>query len=213
MTGRCRRSVSYLACAALAVVLQVLPIDARQGAPRVPPGRDPGGVAVAIVGDGIDYTHPEVAKRLARDGEGEIIGWDFIDNDRRPWERCETASCTTTLALAIVEGAPRARIVAIRAGVERPQSVILAFLMVIQSPARIVVLGPSAKSADARFIEEVGKRYPQLLLIAADEPRAIELGNVVVVSDSNSQHADITAARLAARAASILAAEPALAGC
>ena len=51
--------------------------------PRVPPGVDPGGVAVAIIGSGINYTRSrDRGKRLARDGEGEIIGWDFVDNDQ-----------------------------------------------------------------------------------------------------------------------------------
>src|SRR5215813_6387373 len=55
--------------------------------PPVPPGRDPGGVAVALIGTGIDYTLPQVASRLARDGEGELIGWDLQDEDRRPFDR------------------------------------------------------------------------------------------------------------------------------
>src|SRR5215467_9057175 len=52
--------------------------------PPVPPGRDPGGVAVALIG--IDYTLPAVARRLARDGEGELIGWDLQDQDRKPFD-------------------------------------------------------------------------------------------------------------------------------
>lgn len=34
---------------------------------------------------GIDYTRPTVARKLARDGEGELIGWDAVDKDRRPF--------------------------------------------------------------------------------------------------------------------------------
>lgn len=36
--------------------------------PRLAPGRDPGGTAVAILADGFDYTKPELAAVLARDG-------------------------------------------------------------------------------------------------------------------------------------------------
>ena len=55
--------------------------------PKVPAGLDPGGTAIAILGDGIDYTKPVIAKRLARDGEGDLIAWDFVDNDIRPYAK------------------------------------------------------------------------------------------------------------------------------
>jgi hypothetical protein len=42
--------------------------------PKVPPGRDPGGFAIALFSTGVDYTDPAVANCLARDGEGELIG-------------------------------------------------------------------------------------------------------------------------------------------
>ena len=49
--------------------------------PPVPLGQDAGGTAVAFMTTGIDYRDPAVAKALARDGEGELIGWDFVDDD------------------------------------------------------------------------------------------------------------------------------------
>ena len=60
---------------------------AQEKKPPLPPGRDPGGMAIALVTTGIDYTVPEVAQRLARDGEGELIGWDLEDQDRKPFDR------------------------------------------------------------------------------------------------------------------------------
>src|SRR2546421_11885627 len=60
---------------------------AQEKKPPLQPGRDPGGVAIALVTTGIDYTVPEVAQRLARDGEGELIGWDLEDQDRKPFDR------------------------------------------------------------------------------------------------------------------------------
>ena len=53
--------------------------------PKVPAGIDPGLQPIAILTTGIDYTDPAIAARLARDGEGELIGWDFTENDRRPF--------------------------------------------------------------------------------------------------------------------------------
>ena len=43
-------------------------------------------MVVAVIGAGIDYRRTEVAQRLARDGEGEMIGWDVIADDPRPLE-------------------------------------------------------------------------------------------------------------------------------
>ena len=77
-----------------AILIQVVAATAlgvaalAQGAkPSVPSGRDPGGVAIALIGTGIDYTLPLLARRLARDGEGELIGWDLEDKDRKPFDK------------------------------------------------------------------------------------------------------------------------------
>ena len=61
-------------------------IAAAQGRkPRLPAGLDPGGVAVALLSTGIDYQASDIARRLARDGEGDLIGWDLVDRDNRPF--------------------------------------------------------------------------------------------------------------------------------
>ena len=61
-------------------------VAAAQGRkPKLPPGLDPGGVAIAILSTGIDYPSSDIAQRLARDGEGELIGWDLVDRDNRPF--------------------------------------------------------------------------------------------------------------------------------
>src|SRR4029077_8292457 len=70
---------------------------AQRKKPPLPPGRDPGGVAIALLGSGIDYTVPHIAQRLARDGEGELIGFDLVDNDNRPLGGDGTALATNLL--------------------------------------------------------------------------------------------------------------------
>ncbi len=75
------RAASFALAAALAAT------PALAADPPVPIGQDPGGTAVAIISTGIDYTIPEIAKSLARDGEGEIIAWDFVDGDNRPYAK------------------------------------------------------------------------------------------------------------------------------
>ena len=70
--------------------------------PPVPPGAPTRGFAVAFLSDGIDYTWPGIAAKLARDGEGEIIGWDVVDDDRRPFERDGAATRLIKVAPALV---------------------------------------------------------------------------------------------------------------
>ena len=168
------------------------------GKPRVPPGRDPGGAAVAIVGDGIDYTWPAIAARLARDGEGEIVGWDFIDNDRRPFERCQgdrrsNATCASARALRIVRDAPAARLVVVRASADRPQSLVQAFAFIAAGSARIVLLAPASASGSTdvpeRFLVEAAQRYPTLLIIVAasdSRPEVVRTPTTLVVTAADS---------------------------
>ncbi len=54
--------------------------------PPVPKGIDPGGVLVAHVDSGVNYTLPFIAKRLARTSDGSILGYDFWDDDDRPYD-------------------------------------------------------------------------------------------------------------------------------
>jgi hypothetical protein len=54
----------------LAAILLISPVEAQEKKPPLPPGRDPGGQAVALISTGIDYTRLDIAARLARDGEG-----------------------------------------------------------------------------------------------------------------------------------------------
>src|SRR5262249_13897079 len=64
--------------------------------PKLPAGLDPGGVAIAILSTGIDYRAADIAQRLARDGEGDLIGWDLVDRDNRPFNE---AAAETPAAL------------------------------------------------------------------------------------------------------------------
>ena len=54
--------------------------------PPIPPFNDPGGIPVAIVDTGVNYTLPSINSRLARDGEGQLIGYDYWDLDHRPFD-------------------------------------------------------------------------------------------------------------------------------
>lgn len=175
-----QRRVALRSTQAVAAVLVVLFVwtgasfaQSAKDKPRVPPRGDPGGVAVAIIGNGIDYTRPEIAARLARDGEGEIIGWDFLDNDRRPYARCDdgeqTSFCSILAKMLIVGGAPaggpRLRLVVLRGSSQTPQSLVQAVQVAAQTPARIVLLALD-DPPPPQFLPEAARRYPHLVFLA-----------------------------------------------
>jgi hypothetical protein len=121
--------------------------------PKVPSGSDPGGIAVAIIGSGVNYTLPGIASRLARDGEGDIIGLDFIDRDNRPFDVAEPDATPdgirpmgTTLASVLLAAAPQARLIPVRLPPGEPNFLAAAAAFVARTPARIALVanaGPS----------------------------------------------------------------------
>lgn len=176
----------------LALCMPITGAPAQSGKPRVPPGLDPGGVAVAIAADtGIDYTSPHIVHRLARDGEGELIGWDFVDDDRRPFDAA-AASATgsvTSLARTILTEAGASRIAVFRA---KPGDRIALGRMAVyaaRSPARIaIVTSASANRTDWDAFAEVVSHFKGLLVIIPADPdvttfpAALGLGNCLVVT-------------------------------
>ena len=104
--------------------------------PPVPARTDAGGVRIAIIGEGVDYTQPEIAARLARDGEGEIIGWDFIDDDRRPFAASEVAKVQAETTRIILSESQSAGLVVIRTNAADPVSLAKALRYAAQGPAR-----------------------------------------------------------------------------
>jgi hypothetical protein len=158
--------------------------------PPLPPGRDPGGVAIALLTTGIDYTLPHIAQRLARDGEGELIGFDLVDNDNRPFGGDGAALATNLLDPTI-----GARLVPVRVDPRNPASLARAVAFIAQTPARIVVVPMwSPSREDWQLFRQAAERSPQLLFVVAagDDardldkdpvyPAAFALPNVVVVS-------------------------------
>lgn len=157
--------------------------------PRVPPGRDPGGTGIAIVGPGVDYTVPEIAGRLARDGEGEIVGFDLIDGDRRPYAALAVPPDAAARAVHIVlSGARASRLVVFRADGAELTSIGRAIAMAAMSPARVVLLDAQA-GATLRWegLAAVSQRLAdRLVVLAADgalgrSAEADGLANVLLV--------------------------------
>lgn len=100
--------------------------------PNVPPGAPTRGFAVALISDGIDYTRPAIAARLARDGEGEIVAWDAVDKDRKPFSGDGIANQLVELSTTLV--AP------IRINPADAASWVEALSFIARSPARVAVV-------------------------------------------------------------------------
>ncbi|WP_089167781.1 S8 family peptidase [Azotobacter chroococcum] len=54
--------------------------------PPVPDSASHFGVKVALVDSGVNYLLPEIARALARDAQGNILGYDFREMDDRPYD-------------------------------------------------------------------------------------------------------------------------------
>lgn len=161
--------------------------------PPVPAARDPGGVAIALIGTGIDYTLPGLAQRLARDGEGELIGWDVEDRDRQPFDRARGETCPEWggdgTALASVLAADGVRPVPVRVNPAEPASLARAIAFVAQTPARVAVLPMWGASREAwePLRQAVGRFRDILVIVPAGEgadpvyPAALGLDTVLAV--------------------------------
>ena len=134
--------------------------------PPVPPGRDIGGTPVGLICAGIDYTREHVARMLARDGEGEIIGYDFADDDRRPYAGGRTGNAQDVADLIIGEG-QAASLVAVRASLQDPVSLAQAIGYATTSPAKIIAIDGASGPGIAAIIEAASKKFPDHLFIVS----------------------------------------------
>ncbi|MEZ5818208.1 MAG: hypothetical protein R3D44_14095 [Hyphomicrobiaceae bacterium] len=188
--------------ALLVVVLLALTTAARAADPPVPPGRDPGGVAIAVVGAGLDYRRGNFAARLARDGEGELIGWDFVDNDRRPYV---AAGGFDPLAALLLAGSP-ARLLPIRVPAGAPGIIARALQLLDEMPARVVLLAadPGQPLEDAH-LAQAARHLPRLLLVVPARivasprrtvPAVDPTGLLVVAAVASRTPADVAMVRV-----------------
>ena len=154
--------------------------------PPVPPGVDPGGVLIAIIGEGVDYTKTEIAARLARDGEGEIIGWDFIDNDRRPYADGSWVPNNGPLAAGLfLEQSSKSKLAVFRTPVDDPASLVRAIAMAGQTRAAIVVMAAADTTTSSLLATISGKLKDQLIVVAASASSNFEasaLANMLIVA-------------------------------
>lgn len=146
MNRRARRKASHVVIFALALVVR--PETGAAQNPAAPPGTDPGGPAIALISTGVDYTDPMIAPRLARDGEGEPIAWDFVDNDLRPHAPINADSGNgTKLAKLILSLNDKVRLINVRVSRKEPDQLAKAAMFVARTPARVAVVGTYPEDA------------------------------------------------------------------
>jgi len=172
--------------------------------PPVPAGADPGGVLVAHIDSGVNYLLPGVSGRLARKPDGTVLGWDYWDDDPRPFDVNATGNPFfplhhgTAVASILLAEAPKARIAPFR--YPRPDMTRMATLIdaAAETGAGIVMMPMgSRKIGDWRAFAEAVGRHPDILFVVSagndsrdiDKepvyPAALDLANILVVTSAD----------------------------
>lgn len=186
------RSVAHPWAMVLLILIAPIEAAARGKDPRVPPGTDAGGIAIALISTGIDYTLPHITARLARDGEGELIGWDFADDDALPYEPAGAHRHGTTLASLLLTEAPDARLVPVRIDLEQPASLARALAFVGQTPARVVVLSSRDFGLEHRDqLRQAALHLSHLLIIVDADENGSDVANLLIVTADNAYGAEL----------------------
>ena len=169
-----------LMCCGFVLATECRAQTAAQTKPKLPPGVDPGGVAIGLLTTGIDYTRPEVAKCVARDGEGELIGWDVVDGDRMPYRRVAAAAgAVVDDALFALVPCGRVRVVPVRVNPADGVSLGKALAFLAQTPARVVVLPVGSQPTDWTAFQLALEKFPELLVMVAAGDEARDLDKMV----------------------------------
>lgn len=177
--------------------------------PPVPAGADPGGTAIAIISTGFDYRLPDRAAWLARDGEGHIIGWDFIDNDSRPFDQnLKSSELAGRLLVAAKAAATPVRLVVMRVDTTNLEMRAKAVAFIARTPARTAVLPEwLLDAAGLKLLEAAAKHAPNLLLVVETPPSEKPGGKGPEAPDT-TVFAGSEATDLVLRAIRIQASEP-----
>lgn len=171
--------------------------------PAIPPGDDKGGVLVAMVDAGVNYLLPEIAQRLARAGDGTILGYDYWDLDHRPFDANPARSPffpqrhgTRTASLLLRE-APQARLVPYR--YPRPDMRRMTDLVRDAATKGISIVNLSLgsnKKDDWKAFAQVAKEYSEILFVVSAGnngrdidarpvyPAVLPLDNIITVTSS-----------------------------
>ena len=169
--------------------------------PPVPTGKDPGGVAVAHYDTGVNYQLEFIAKRLARNQSGRILGYDFKDNDRQPFDLDPSFPAflprrhgTAVISIFLRE-APNARLIPFR----HPGKDIARFGEIVettaQTPAKIVVMPLGGYKHDQwQNFANAAKKHGDILFVisAGNDGRDIDLEPIYPASFTHDNFLVVT---------------------
>ncbi|RMF01860.1 MAG: hypothetical protein D6773_09515 [Alphaproteobacteria bacterium] len=195
-----------IAAMALALALSAAePLRAGSGEPPLPPGQDPGGVALALIDSGINYTLPHIAKRLARDPQGRLLGFDFADGDRLPYDVVPGRKAAvaihhgTAVASIVIAEAPRVRLIPYRFHPKRYEAFAQIVEHIARGPARIAAMPLGGyRKGDWEAFRRAAEAHPEILFIfsAGNDGRDIDrepvypasfgIPNAIVVTSSDA---------------------------
>ena len=189
---------------ALALSLATTQALAGEGEPKVPPGVDPGGVAVALIDSGVNYTLPHIAPRLARDKDGNLVGHDFADGDDTPYDIVPGGRSPlarrhgSAVASILLAEAPDARLIPYRYHPKDFATFARFVEHVAKGPARIVSMSLGGyRIGDWQHFREAAAAHPEILFVVSagndgrdiDKmpiyPPGFDLGNMIVVTSSD----------------------------
>ncbi len=160
---------------------------------------------MAVIDTGINYLRPDFSKRLARDRNGDLLGYDFWDDDKRPFDVDFSRSPFfplhhgTAVTSIILREAPTARIAPYR--FPRPQMERMSDVIAhaVKSGARIINLAMGSKRKKDWITFEIAARaHPELLFIVSagndgvdiDEmplyPAALNIANMITVTSADN---------------------------
>jgi hypothetical protein len=182
--------------AVLAATIAVLAVGAQAADPKVPPAVETGNrVPVAIITRGFDYTRPDIARLLARDGEGEVIAWDVTGEDRFPYDAGGDTALISEIAAHIGKDASIS-LLAVKADPDDPVSMAKALAFIARTPARSTIVPMwSSQRRNWEPFEKAARHFNKLRIVVrscpdlpadgpdAVYPRDLELPNVTLSSD------------------------------
>ena len=169
-----------------------------------PAGVDPGGVRVALVDSGLAYDLPLFRDRLARDGEGKPLGYDYWDLDPWPYDGDGSRGPFlpirhgTAVASILAREAPDAALVPFR--YPRPDMSRMGELVAraVRAGVRILAMPlGSRKPEDWRAFERALRGRDILAIVSAGNdgrdidrepvyPAALALENIVTVTSADA---------------------------
>jgi hypothetical protein len=162
-------------------MLLCLGAQAQSTKPRLPPGRDTGGALLGLMTSGIDYRRPEIAGCLARDGEGELIGWDMVDRDRAPFRADATGDVDVFASLPCDR---RLRVAPVRVDPADGLTHAKALAFFSTAEARVVLIPQASRPLDWSALRLAAAQFGQLRIVVAGAPLPPEfagLANVAAV--------------------------------